>query len=398
MAGKHREREVRRGDGYVTVRGNKDGTFSAQARWPEDGKWPAESFRRETKEEAVNAAEDHLRSRGRLRRSGQYTPESRITVNDAILSYLERGKRRWKPTTYSLYSWLNDAYIHPYLGNVRMVKLTPLRVQHWIDTLTRRKGRQSDSISSSMLENLRVVLNGACKECIRLGVITHNPVTHASLPARVRPRYMVWSADEVGAVLQACSDETRMHTYYVVALTTAMRPGEIRALKWADIDFENGRLTVQRTITKDSRGRQVLGSTTKTGRFRTIALSDETLSAFRSQRADQNTRRLRSHRWEDLDLVFDRGDGHILPQNTVVRAHHRICADANVRIIRMHDLRHTAATLLVEAGTHIKVVSDILGHSSVSITMDTYSHPGESIQRGATDYLGGIVSGKRRDA
>lgn len=380
MAAKgHQRRDVRRGDGYITERATSTGEMRYQARWQDVGAWRSKTFG--TRDEA----EDHLRTVGRLRRSGRYVAESQLTVNEAVAAYLERGKKRWKTNTYATYSATHRIHIKPHLGKLRIVTITPLRVQHWVDTLAAK------NLSAAVIENARVVLNGACKDAVRLGVIPSNPVTGAYLPARERHTYQVWSADNVRAVMHECSGDIRMRTYYAVALTTAMRPGEIRALKWSDINLDKGRLTVARTITRDERGRQVMGTTTKTGRSRTIALPASTVGALKSLRIWQAERRLAARRWGKEDLVFDRGDGNILPQKTVDRAHKRISADANVPIIRVHDLRHTAATLLLEAGTHVKVVADLLGHSSVSITLDTYSHPGESIQREATNVLGDIL-------
>lgn len=370
-----RRHDVRRGDGFIDERVTKAGVTRYQARWQEGHSWKSKTFG------TLHEAEDHLRTVGRSKRAGTYTPESRLTVADALQAYMDRGRHRWKANTWSTYGGVIRFHINPYIGRVRIVELTPYRVQQWVDDLVRKR------LSASVIENARVILNGACKDAMRLGILASNPVTGAALPARVKRKYSVWTAEQARAVLDACGEDLRMRTYYMVALTTAMRPGEIRALKWRDIDMDKARVRVERTITRDERGRQVVGDTTKTGRSRTIALPPSTVATLKAWRVHQAERQLAAHRWYAMDLVFDRGDGYILPQNTVARAHQRICGEAGVPIIRMHDVRHTAATLLLEAGTHIKVVADLLGHSSVSITLDTYSHPDERIQRDATQAL-----------
>lgn len=374
MARKHGH-EVARGNGYIEERPTKGGNVRYQARWREGRSWRSKTFG------TVDDAEDHLRRVGRAKRSGLYTPESRLTVDECLSSYMDRGKQRWKANTWNTYGGVIKFHIRPYIGTIRMVELTPWRVQQWIDDLMR------SGLSASVIENARVILNGACKESMRMGVLTSNPVAGASLPPRTKRKYSIWTSAQARAVLAACHNDARMWTYYTVALTTAMRPGEIRALQWSDIDFEKGRLHVQRTITRDERGRQVIGTTTKTDRSRMIALPPSTVKALRSWRASQSERRLASHKWYALDLVFDRGDGMVLPQNTVARAHKRIAGEAGVPIIRLHDVRHTAATLLLEAGTHVKIVSDLLGHSQIATTLDIYSHPDESMVRGATQAL-----------
>lgn len=372
MARKH---DVQRGNGYIAERATKGGTLRFQARWRDGRSWRSKTFA------TPDEAEDHLRKVGRSKRAGIYTPESKLTVAEALASYAERGKQRWKSNTWNTYCAVIRFHIDPYIGTVRIVDLTPWRVQQWVDDLVRK------GLSSSVIENARVILNGACKDAMRLGILASNPVTGASLPTRQKRKYAVWTAVQAKAMIAACGEDLRMRTYYVVALTTAMRPGEIRALKWGDIDLDKARLRVQRTITRNERGRQIIGTTTKTGRSRSIALPPSTVAALRKWRANQAERRLAAHNWHAMDLVFDRGDGFILPQNTVARAHQRICGEASVPIIRLHDVRHTAATLLLETGTHVKIVSDLLGHSQIATTLDIYSHPDESMQRGATQAL-----------
>ena len=374
---------IRRGDGYITERVTKTGATRYQARWLDGVSWRSKTFGMR------DDAEDYLRTVGRAKRDGRYEPESRMLVRDALAAYMDRGKRRWKSNTYSTYGTVIRFHITPYIGTIRLTELTSWRVQSWVDDLVRAE------LSPSVIENARVILNGACKDAMRLGVIPGNPVTGASLPARQKRKYAVWTPEQSRMVLDTCAEDIRMRTYYILALTTAMRPGEIRALKWSDIDFDKQRMRVERTITRDERGRQILGTTTKTGRSRTIALAPSTIATLRAWRANQSERRLASHRWHNLDLVLDRGDGFILPQNTVARAHQRICGEAGVPIIRLHDIRHTAATMLLNSGVHVKVVADLLGHSSVSITLDTYSHPGESLQRDATQALADAIE---RDA
>lgn len=374
MARKHGH-EVARGNGYIVERPTKEGVMRYQARWRDGRSWRSKTFGNQ------HEAEDHLRKIGRSKRAGLYTPESRLTVSESLASYMDRGKQRWKANTWSTYGAVIRFHIEPYIGTVRIVELTPWRVQQWVDDLVRT------GLSASVIENARVILNGACKDAMRLGILTSNPVSGAALPARKKRKYSVWTASQARAVLAACGDDARMRTYYTVALTTAMRPGEIRALKWSDVDLDKGRLRVERTITRNERGRQVIGTTTKTGRSRSIALPPSTVKMLRSWRASQAERRLAAHSWHALDLVFDRGDGMVLPQNTVARAHQRIAGEAGVPVIRLHDVRHTAATLLLEAGTHVKIVSDLLGHSQISTTLDIYSHPDESMQRGATQAL-----------
>lgn len=388
------QRSLRRGDGFIETRTTKRGEPRWQARWHDGVKWRAKTFRSE------DEAEAHLQDIGRSRRAGRYTPESDLTVAEAVSEYIERGKMRWSSNTVATYSLLHKGQIAPHLGKVRLTELTPRRVQHWLDQLAvkvvRHPSGERRTLSPAVIENARTVLSGACKEAMQLGVIAANPVSGTRAPARKRTGKVTWTPDEIATVLEHVADDVRYHAYYLVALTTAMRPGEIRALKWGDIDFDTGVITCQRTMTRDDTYHHKIGDTTKTGRARPIAVPETTITALRTLRSDQLQRRLRADVWGETDIVFDRGDGQPLAQQTVSNVHQRITAATGVRKIRMHDLRHTAATLMLKNNVHPKIVSDILGHSSIATTLDIYSHVDVSMQRLATEALADTITRKAR--
>lgn len=380
--------DIRRGDGFVTERPQRDGTVRFQARWREDDPqrgvvWRARTFT--TRE----AAEDHLRQLGRDRRAGRYVPESRLTISGLVEEYLERGRHRWSASTVAAYRQLAASHITPHLGSRRVVDLTPRMVQSWIDTLVR------SGLSASTVNNARIVLSGACKEATRLGVIGANPVAGVRIPKRARVTRTAWTREEAATVLETVRDDVLLHAYYLTALTSGMRPGELRALQWGDIDTARGTIHCQRTMTRDERFSPIVGTGTKTGRTRHIAVPQETVAALALVRREQLARRMAAAAWHDTGLVFDRGDGRYLPLTTLDRWHRDVIARAGVRPIRLHDLRHSAATLLLEAGINIKVVSEILGHASITTTLDVYAHVSEDLQREAVELLTGRLVRER---
>ena len=377
-------RTLRRGDGYIEVRTRKDGSHSYLARWHDGTAWRGRTFRDE------DSAEDHLRGIGRTKRRGDYTPESTMRVDEALAAYIERGARRWRSNTVATYSLLAKQQIIPHLGRRRLTALTPAIVQTWLDELA------GSGLSAAVVENARTVLSGACKEAVKLGMLTTNPVTGTTPPARTRRTHTTWSAHEVARVYDALRDDVRMLAYYRVALTTAMRPGELRALRWDDIDMEAGVITVQRTMTRDAGYHHVMGTTTKTGKTRAIGVPASTIAALRAHRQDQRTRQIAAEHWKDVGIVFDRGDGNPMAQQSVATFHRRIAETAGVTRIRMHDTRHTAATLMLQNNVHPKIVADILGHSSVATTLDIYSHADVSMQRQATDGLAEAIERARK--
>ena len=366
------QRTIKRGDGFVTERPQRDGGVRYQARWHDGVKWRAKTF------PSLDDAEDHLRTIGRSKRAGRYTPETDMTVSELVAEYIERGRGRWSTNTVATYSLLARKQIGPSLGKGRIVDLTTARVQRWLDSLT---------VSPAVIENARTVLSGACKEAVQLGMLTVNPVTGSKPPARQHTTKQTWTPEQVRAVLAVVRDDPRYHALYLVALTTGVRPGELRALMWQDLDTERGILTVRRSMTRTDGFQHIIGTGTKTKRVRSIALPTATLDALAACRADQRRRRLAAAVWQDRDLIFDRGDGNPLAQQSLATHHTLVCERAKVPRIRMHDTRHTAATLMLRNNVHPKVVADILGHSSITTTLDLYSHTSVDLQRSAIDAL-----------
>ncbi len=373
-----RKHEVRRGDGFVTERQTSEGEIRYQARWQEGTKWRSKTFG------TIEDAEDHLRTVGRLKRSGRYSPASQMTVKEAVIEYLERGKRRWSSNTYASYEQVAETRLYPHLGKRKVVELTPHDVQRWIDNLASR-------YSSSSVRNSRIILHGTMKEIIALGVINSNPVLGTMTPTLRRSGRMVWSESHINAVMKVVRGDTTLNAFYTLALSTGLRPGEMRALMWADVDLSAGTISCQRTITRDENFRQHVGVTTKTSRTRTIAIPEIAIKALRLLKVDQNERRLRSEEWVSTDLVFDRGNGLLLPQSSIARWHKNVCDLADVPHCRLHDLRHTAATAMLRSGINIKVVSSILGHTSLATTADVYSHVDVDMQRPAANAMEEIL-------
>lgn len=363
---------IRRGDGYMTERTRADGTVVYQARWHDGTRWRAKTFA------TADDAEDHLRGIGRRKRGGRYAPETDLTVAELVAAYLDRGRHRWTANTVATYTLLAERQIGPHLGRVRVTELTPARVQRWLDDLT-------GTLSASVIENARTVLSGAYREAVRLGMVAVSPVTDTRAPARPRTSKPTWTAEQAAAVLATVRDDPLYHALYRVALTTGVRPGELRALMWDDLDAARGVLTVRRSMTRTEHFRHVVGDETKTRRTRAIALPEPTLAALRVHRNDQRRRQLAAPAWAARPVIFDRGDGHPLAQQTLATHHRGVCDRAGVPRITMHALRHTFATIALGNGAHPKIVADILGHASVTITLDTYSHTNTDMQRSVID-------------
>lgn len=378
MSRKQPDRALRRGDGFIEERTTKGGAVRYVARWHDGVRWRGKTH------DTYDDAEAHLQQLGRAKRGGRSVRESDWTVDDLLADYLRRGADRWSANTTANYRQIARSIIGPTIGGRRIRDLTPHAMQLWVDRL----GTQ---YSAARVEVVRAVLSGAFKEAVRLGVVDRSPMVGLRGPKGTRTERHVWTPQQVSAVLVTVADDPELAAFYRVALTTGMRPGELRALQWRDIDAGKRQITVRRTVSRDAEFRPVISEGTKTGRARTIAVPQSTIDALQAWRPVLAARQLRAEHWRDLGLVWPRPDGNVLPQQTIAKRHAAVCDRAGVPRISPHGMRHTFATVSMEAGVPVKVVSDILGHSSISITLDVYTHNSEALQRSAAELLDDVL-------
>ncbi len=185
----------------------------------------------------------------------------------------------------------------------------------------------------------------------------------------------------------------RLRPLYVLAVTTGMRLGELLALRWANVDLPNHRLSIRGTLTRGEDGLAV--TETKSGRARVVLLTAAAVDALHPHRTAQAAERLRAGTaWSDLDFVFTNELGRPLdPSNVRLRSFRPAVERAGLPRIRFHDLRHTAATLMLGEGVHPKVVSEMLGHAQIGITLDLYSHVTPTMQEAAVQALEALLGG-----
>jgi integrase len=390
---------LRRGEGFITETVRADGSIRYQARWYErqvDGTWwlASRSFNDRDR------AEDHLHQVYRDKRDGRYVSATDITVQRAIEDYLERGESGWKPITYATYKQRAETHIIPALGSIRLVELTTARVQHWIDSLNRRRKADPSSVPSpKTVEEATRLLSSAMKDAVRLDIIRTNPVTGVRLPKAAPVKHVTWSAEEMARVLSFVAEDVetdedwKWPALYRVMLMTGMRPGELRALTWKDIDLDARIATVRHTITRDADNREVLGTSTKTGTDRAIALPASAVMALRAWKVRQARIQLAADRWDPSGFIFTGRRGQFLGGTTWQKRHARIIAGAHVTSIGLHEMRHTNATVELAAGTHPKIVSDRLGHAKIETTLNLYSHVSPDLQRSAIDALEARING-----
>jgi len=340
------------GDGDVFPRKNKAGKITSYrgAYVGPDGKRRYVSGK--TKEEARR---NLRRARGDAER-GLVSDGGNVALSEFLKRWLNESVRgSVKPITHQSYEMLVDKHIIPTLGNIRLLKLTPAHLQGFY------RSKLDAGLSPRTVQYIHVVLHRALKQALRWALVTRN-VAEAVDPPRVpKKEIRPLSPEQARALLEAARND-RLEALYLLAVHTGMRQGELLNLKWDDVDLDAGVLHVRGTKTARSR--------------RTVTLSETALEALRSHRERQLSEIDRvGILWQKNGLVFATGIGTLLNrQNLTQRSFRPLLVKAGLPRIRFHDLRHTCATILLSNGVHAKFVQELLGHATIAITLDTYSH------------------------
>jgi integrase len=289
-------------------------------------------------------------------------------------------------TTFERYEQVVRLHIRPVLGKVKLKNITSAHVRG----LYRQK--LDAGLSPRSVQYVHVTLHKALKQAIADGLIPRN-VTEAVKPPQVRREEMQpLTAEQVKVLFQAAKGD-RLEALYVLAVTTGLRQGELLGLRWDDIDLEVGTLQVRRTLTT-AKGGPVLSAPKTKGSRRTVKLSPTALEALRSHLARQLEEIDRvGSLWREKGLIFAAEVGEPLRRQYVTaRRFKPLLRRAGLPEIRFHDLRHTCATLLLSENVNPKVVSEMLGHATIAITLDTYSHVLPTMQESAAKAMEDALS------
>lgn len=298
-----------------------------------------------------------------------------------MTTWLESVKPTIRMTTWQRYEQFVRTHVLPTLGKVSLVKLNGQHLQH----LYAKK--LEEGLSTTTVHHLHMMLHKALGRAVRLG-LTHRNVSDLVDPPRMRHHQMAALNETQARQLLAAATGERLEALYVLALATGMRQGELLALKWRDVDLERCSLQVRATIQRTRVGFVISEPKTAYSR-RHIALPKTVIEALRRHRARQHEERLAlGEAWEDNDLVFANEVGRPFEAGNILRrSFSPLLAKAGLPHMRFHDLRHTAATLLLGRGINPKIVSEMLGHASIQITLGLYSHVLPHMQQQAADAM-----------
>ena len=381
-----RRRLTRRDPGDGSLFQRADGRWVARLRIP-NGAGSSRYFYGKTKA----AAKARLTEAQRAVEDGRPLPDQRITVGTYLkvwLAGLPVGTA--KPSTIAYY----EKYIRLHVLTSDLAR-KPLSRLDVADLRRLYAEKLAEGLSSTTVHHLHAVIHRALNSAVEDGKLSRNvaALIGRSNRPKVARREIVTIAegDQPRRFLAAAKGE-RLEALLVVALTTGLRKGELRALRWKDVDLERGVLAVRGSLMGTARKDMAIG-TPKNGKERAVSLGSTAVRALADHRARQLEERKVVPIRGDLGLVFCTEWGEYLPTNTIVLALRRVLVRADLQHIRFHDLRHTAATLMLQQGVHPKMASEMLGHSNVAITLDLYSHITPTMQRQAADAIERALGG-----
>jgi integrase len=305
------------------------------------------------------------------------------SVHVFLTGWLAHVRGRVRASTYDGYESLIRCRALPSIGHLGLLELHPLDLQDLYGRLMTPKAAGGPGLSGGTVRNLHLVLSQAFGQAVRWQLIPVSPAAGAQPPRPRRPHRYVVDPPLLQRVLDAAAGG-RLETVVALAASTGMRRGEILGLRWADVSPDRSVLHVRRTLQPTSGG--LVFEHPKTSRSRrTVALPAFTGPYLERQKLAQQQRREESTVWEEHDLVVDRGDGTPFNPDTLSSGWRRFLSENGLPRIRFHDLRHAHATLMLIQGVHPKIVSERLGHASVGITLDTYSHVLPAMQTEAVE-------------
>ena len=291
-----------------------------------------------------------------------------------------------KPSTHTNYKTIAEMHLKPDLGRIRLDKLTRGDVQRLIS----KKARTD--LAARTVRLIHRVLHCALNRAVKLKMIAINPASDLVLPRIEHTAMATVSPEQVFQLQSTNLFETEpMFPCVLLMVYTGLRRGEALALRWPDIDLHRGTVTVQREIVKAAGGTVYQSPKTKRSN-RLVPFGDALKSILLAHKQRQDDFIKKTKDYIDEGLVFARETGKPYYPDSMRKILHRILRKAGIPAVRVHDLRHTCATLLMLSGVHSKVVQEMLGHSNISVTLDTYSHTLPSMRSEAADSINDFIA------
>ena len=378
----------------MTRRGPNEGNIYQRA----DGRWEArlnlgyeggrrrrKSFyghtRREVQEQLTRAMRD-------VQQGLPVATDERQTVEQYLRRWLVDAVRpSLRPKTYTTYEGYVRLHLIPELGRIPLAKLGP----HDVQGMFNRKS--AAGMSPRSVHHMRAILRSALAQAVQWGELPRNVAALVKPPHVPRREMQALTLDEARTFLGVVHED-RLGALYTLAIATGLRQGEALGLRWEDVDLDAARLAVRHALQRVNGKLQLVEPKTALS-HRTIILPELVVAALRQHRSQQLRDKLwAGSRWQEFGFVFTTTIGTPLDGSNVTHRLQKILAAASLPRLRFHDLRHTAASILMAADIHPRQVMDLLGHSQISLTLDTYSHVAPALRQEVADRMEALLGGR----
>ena len=316
---------------------------------------------------------------------GTYTVPSKLTVGGWLDIWTAEYLGGVKPRTAELYKTSVNTYVRPALGALKLDTLNAHTIQSFYNSLSNDRG-----LSPKTVKNVHGIFHKALQQAVKIGYLRFHPSDACELPRVERKEMHPLDENDISHFVEAIKGH-RFETVYLVTLFTGMRQGEVLGLKWENINFDSGKITVDHQLQKV--GGTFSFVSPKNGKGRTITAAPFVLSVLKRHRAHQAEQQLKAGQlWQGEGLVFCNEVGHHLYPNTVYDSFKRIAAKIGIPSARFHDLRHSYAVAAIRSGDDIKTVQGNLGHHTAAFTLDVYGHVTEQMQKDSAARMEGFIN------
>ena len=355
----------KRGQGEGNIYKRKDGRWAARVsvgyrNGRRSRRWAYGDTREDAAKKLRAAILDH--------EQGTLLAPGRETVAQFLSRWLEdSAKLKLRPRMYASYAQVIRLHVEPNLGRIPVQRLAPQHVQRWLNEL------QKAGLSPRTCQYARAILRSALAQALRWGLVSRNVATLVESPRVPKHEIRPLQPDQARALLQAARSH-RLGAVVAVALALGMRQGEALGLRWDAVDLKAGVLHVRAALQWVGKQWQLVEPKSERSR-RAVALPHVAILALRAHRVQQRKERLLAGPdWQETGLVFTTRTGGALDPINLTKAFKRLLKKAGLPEVRFHDLRHTAATFLLAQGVDPRTIMETLGHSQISLTLNTYSH------------------------
>lgn len=331
-----------------------------------------------TKREAEKA---YVEAKNELNK-GTYIEPSRLLYSTYLEEWMRNRKSNLGKQTFEVNMGFIKCHILPSLGNVILSNIRPATIQSFITELVEK------GLAPSTVKRIYSIVNCSLNNAEKLQIVSKNYASLVEKPKLQQKELQVWDVQTVQKFLETAK-ESRYYIVFHLAIMTGMRQGEILGLRWIDIDFDNKLISIRQTLSHN--GKEITFGT-KTGAGRSISIDDEIITALKEYRElVLEEKHLAGEMYEESGLIVCNTIGRKAYPRSLSKIWDRLRSKANVPAITFHDLRHTHASLLLRQNIHPKIVAERLGHSSIQMTMDIYTHLMPNMQSEAVTGLGKLI-------